>query len=157
MSTLDRRIREVAQRLLDEGRCTIEDVADEVMSDNADLIEAEARALIYKQIKATVKTLLGRLSDDDETEDAPMLPGLKLPSVIAVRRKDGGYDYVRTDQAVWSDLQAGLREREDNIVRATAKRDRYRDGMDRLRPWMQDDESVTVAEALRRERDTPTG
>lgn len=42
-------------------------------------------------------------------------------------------------------------EREQNITRAVVRRDDYRDGMDRLRPWMEHDPACTVAEALRRE------
>lgn len=153
MNQLERLITEVVHRVLDEGRCTVDEVADQAIAQYGDLIDAEAKALVYKQIKSIVRRLLRDLSDNEDDPDAEQaLPGLKLPTTIAVKRADGVYEYLRADQAVWEDLQAGLVEREQNIVRATIKRDQFRSEMDRLRPWMADDASCTVADALRRER-----
>lgn len=154
MQQLGRRIRETAERLLAEGRCTVDEVAAEVEQLHGDVIGAEANALIYGQIKEIVRNLLHQLSEDEDDPDAQQqaLPGLKLPTVIAVKRADGGYYYVRSDQAVWAELESGLETREENIVRAVVKRDQYRAQLDRLRPWMADDPGCTVADALRRER-----
>lgn len=150
---LKRAATETAHRLLAEGRCTVEDVADDVMHEQHDAIQAEAKQLIYNQIKRIVKDLLRNLSEDEDDPDAQQaLPGLKLPTVIAVKKEDGEYEYVRADQANWDDLIAGLAEREQNIVRATVKRDQYRAELDRLRPWMASDPDCTVADALRKER-----
>lgn len=77
--------------------------------------------------------------------------GLKLPSAIAVRKGDGIY-YVRADLATWDELMAGLNEREQNIVRAVVKRDQYQEAVDRLRAYMENDPTCTVADALRREK-----
>lgn len=153
MSQLDRLITEVAHRLLAEGRCTVDDVADEAIAEHGDLIDAEAKALVYRQIKSVVRRLLRNLSENEDDPGAQQaLPGLKLPTTIAVKREDGVYEYVRADQATWEDLEAGLAEREHNIVHATIKRDQFRAEMDRLRPWMGDDPDCTVADALRREK-----
>jgi hypothetical protein len=151
---LRRTISEAAHRLLAEGRCTVEDVADSVMHEHHDTVQAEAQNLIYDQIKDVVKQLLRTLSEDDDDPGAQQaLPGLKLPTVIAVKREETGeYEYVRADQANWDDLIAGLAEREQNIVRATIRRDQYRAELDRLRPWMASDPGCTVADALRMER-----
>lgn len=149
---LKRTITETAHRLLAEGRCTVEDVADDVMQEHHETVQSEAQNLIYGQIKEVVKQLLRNLSEDDDDPDSQQaLPGLKLPTVIAVKNADG-YEYVRADLATWDDLVSGLAEREQNIVRATVKRDQYRAELDRLRPWMADDPECTVADALRRER-----
>jgi hypothetical protein len=156
--SLTTHIRETALAVLAEtGRCTVDDVAERAELDHGELIGHEARDLIHKQIKRIVKDILNSLADDeDEPADQPALYGLKLPSAIAIRRTDDSYYYVRTHNAVWPEIEAGLDEREDNIVRATVKRDLYVQGMDRLRPWMAGDPSVTVAEALRREADATT-
>lgn len=146
-------ITETAHRLLAEGRCTVEDVADDVMSEHYEEVQAISQHLIYNQIKEVVKQLLRNLSENEDDPDAQQaLPGLKLPTVIAVKRQEGDYEYVRADQANWDDLIAGLAEREQNIVRATVKRDQYRAELDRLRPWMASDPDCTVADALRREQ-----
>lgn len=155
MSNLDRRLTEVVHAMLAENaRCEIDDVVERAYEVHGELIDIETKELLYKQVKRIVTSILKRMSEDeDEQGDDQALPGLKMPSTIAVRREDGSYYYVRTDQAVWTEVEAGLKEREDNIVRATVKRDQYRAGMDRLRPYMANNEAVTVAEALRRERD----
>lgn len=96
------------------------------------------------------------LTDDDGSEQSQQaLPGLKLPSAIAVRGKDEDIYYVRADMATWDEVLAGLAEREQNIVRAVIKRDQYQEAVDRLRPWMEHDPACTVADALRRERGEP--
>lgn len=154
MSKLTNRLRETAHAVLAEtGRCTVDDVTQRAESDHGGDIELEARELVHKQIKRIVKDILNSLTNDEDDQDQPVLSGLKLPSAIAVRRtEDDSYYYVRTESAVWAEIEAGLDEREQNIVRATVKRDQYETEMDRLRPWMADDPSVTVADALRRER-----
>lgn len=153
VNVLKRTISETAHRLLAEGRCTVEDVADDVMQEHHDAVQAEAQNLIYNQIKDVVKQLLRNLSEDEDDPDAQQaLPGLKLPTVIAVKTRTGDYEYVRADQANWDDLISGLAEREQNIVRATIRRDQYRAELDRLRPWMASAPDLTVADALRMER-----
>lgn len=152
MNLLNRLLNECAQAQLAEGRCTVEDVTERAFALHAEIIDGESKALIYRQIKATVKRILGDLAEnEDEPEAQQALPGLKLPSAIAVRKGDDIY-YVRADLAVWDELMAGLNEREQNIVRAVVKRDQYQEAVDRLRVFMEDDPGCTVADALRREK-----
>jgi hypothetical protein len=154
--TLDQAITECAHAELAEGRSTVDRVASRVEREYGDLIDVRSRELVRKQIKDVIKRLLRDLADDEGSPEAQQaLPGLKLPSAIAIRDKDGGIYYVRADQATWVELQSGLDEREQNIVRAVIKRDQYQEAVDRLRPWMEHDETCTVAEALRREGGGP--
>lgn len=150
--TLRRLLTEVAHAVLAEGRCTIDEVAERAEALHGDLIEAESRQLVREQIKSIVRKLLRDLADDDDGEQAQQaLPGLKLPSAIAVRGKDEDIYYVRADMATWDEVLAGLAEREQNIVHAIIKRDQYMEAVDRLRPWMEHNPSRTVADALRLE------
>lgn len=152
MSKLTKVLAECVHELLKDGRPTVAEVAELAEERHGDLIDAEAQKLVHRAIKSEVKKILRELAGDIdvETEQQETLPGLKMPTVIAVRDVNGIY-YVRTDMAVWHEIQAGLGERENNIVRAVSKRDEYRHAMDRLRPHMADDPECTVAEALRRE------
>jgi hypothetical protein len=153
VNLLTKLLTECAHAELAEGRCTVDDVAARAERLHAELIEAESMELVRQRIKDIVKKLLRDLAEDEDSEQAQQaLPGLKLPSAIAVRRTDDAIYYVRADMATWSELQAGLAEREQNIVRAVIRRDQFQETVDRLRPWMEHDPACTVAEALRRER-----
>lgn len=156
MKNLNKLLIECAHAELAEGRCTVDDVAARAERLYGALIEAESKQLVRERIKDIVRKLLRDLADDDGSEQSQQaLPGLKLPSAIAVRGKDEDIYYVRADMATWDEILAGLAEREQNIVRAVAKRDQYLEAVDRLRPWMESDPACTVADALRREGGAP--
>lgn len=152
MSSVRAVIAQCAARRIASGNCTVEDVVDILRVDHSDLIREHGQQLAWAQARTMVKRALDHLSENEESGQQT-LPGLGLPSAIAVR--DAETDevvYVRATFATWPELEAGLRERDRNVARAQAKRQRYRDALDRLRPYMAADHGVTVSEALRRER-----
>lgn len=142
----------VAEEQLATGKhIRIDDVIDRAYADYPGAFAEESERLIWQAARRITKDVLAGMFDDDEHDAQQPIPGLGLPSVIAVRDDGGEVTYVSTPHATYADLEAGLRERELNVTRAMAKRDRYRLAMKRLRPHMDADE-VTVAEALAKER-----
>ena len=85
-----------------------------------------------------------------ETEEQVALPGLGLPAAIAIRREDKSVYYVRSDKARWSELRSGRQEREQHVSASQARLDEYDTALDRLRPIMENDPNITVAEAVRK-------
>jgi hypothetical protein len=71
-----------------------------------------------------------------------------VPTAIAVPMEKGGFYYVRTDKATWSQLVAGEQVRAAKVERAAAKLDAYRESMAYLRPIMEQHPNLTVAEAV---------
>jgi hypothetical protein len=125
---------------------------------HAELFELEQRRLVMQAAEREAKAIMKDLTEDDEEEEDASswrqltLRGLALPTAIALPDHggdDGAFPYVRTDKATWSDLVAGGEIRDRNIERAQAKRDAYWESVDYLRPVMEKQPNLTVAEALR--------
>jgi hypothetical protein len=124
---------------------------------HAELFQLEQRRLIMQAAERLAKAIMKDLTEDDEEDDASSwrqltLRGLALPTAIALPDQggdDGAFPYVRTDKATWSDLVAGGEIRDRNVERAQAKRDAYWESVDYLRPIMEKQPHLTVAEALR--------
>lgn len=103
-----------------------------------------------QMVQAAAKTIVAKLMRDLSEDDAPTqlsLPGLGLPSAIAVQTAEGTY-YVRSDKATWDELLAGRQIREANVSAAQAKLAAYDESCDLLRPYMEGT-GRTVAEAVR--------
>lgn len=111
-----------------------------------------ADRLVWNAARRIAKDVMRDLAEDDEDRDQQRLPGIRLPSAIAVPQGDGSYRYVLAEKATWDVLVAGRAVRTANVSRAQAKLDLYDEAVDLLRPFMENDPSCTVADALRRER-----
>lgn len=96
-----------------------------------------------------VKRFFDNLANDEEHSDQLQLPGLELPSYIAVPVDGRAYKYVPTHYATLADLEAGLEIRNRNANAAIEKRDRYAASVDKLRPIMKDNPAMTAEEAFR--------
>jgi hypothetical protein len=118
--------------------CAYRRHGDVFTSATQQMVEAAARDIVAK--------LMRDLTDDDGPAQLS-LPGLELPSAIAVQHPDGTY-YVRSDKATWSELLAGREIRTANVSAAQAKLDTYDESLDLLRPHMEGT-ARTVAEAAR--------
>lgn len=107
----------------------------------------EVDRLAFNAANREVKEFLKSLSEDD---DAPQLalPGLDLPSVIAIP-VEGGFAYKSTASCNWEELSAGLSTREANVTAAQRKLDTYIEQLDLLAPLMEGT-SLTTAEAARK-------
>lgn len=138
-------LRECAADLLDtEPSVTVDQVVACAYRRHGDAFAAATEQLVLRAARAEVAKLMRDLTEDDEQQT---LPGLSLPSAIAVRTPDGTY-YVRADKATWGELVAGRAVRADNVAAAQAKLDAYDDTMDLLRPLMEPNPCMTVAGAL---------
>jgi hypothetical protein len=139
-------LRECASDLLEtEPTVTVEQVVACAYRRHGDVFESEAERLVLQSARTIVAKLMRELTEDD---DQQTLPGLNLPSAIAVRTVDGTY-YVRADKATWTELLAGRELRTDNVTAAQVKLDAYNNTLDVLRPYMEHRPEVCLAEALR--------
>ena len=75
-------------------------------------------------------------------------PDFKLPAEIAVSNEDGEYSYVPSHLAHWDDIEAGHCVRLRGLERAEQRLRVYEQTMERLRPLMEADPELTVAEAI---------
>lgn len=142
-------LRACAVDLLDtEPTVTVEQVVNCAYRRHGDEFAAQADALVLSSARAIVANLMRDLSDDDGNAQLT-LPGLDLPSALAIPAPNGTY-YVRTDKATWVELVAGREVRAVNVERAQAKLDAYDESIDVLRQFMEHDPTLTVADALNR-------
>src|SRR5207253_6600704 len=113
-----------------------------------DVFASEQDRLVLQAAERIAKAIMKGLTENDNSQLG--LPGLTLPSAIAVPQdEEGGYYYVRTDKAHWPELLAGRELRVENVQRAQAKLDAYEESLRLLRPVMEDDVEMTVGDALR--------
>lgn len=140
-------LRECANDLLDtEPNVTVGQVVACAYRRHGDVFAAQAQKMVEAAARDIVANLMRDLSEDDGPTQLS-IPGLDLPSAIAVQHPDGTY-YVRSDKATWTELLAGRTVRESNVSAAQAKLDAYDESCDVLRPYMQGT-ALTVGEAAR--------
>lgn len=140
-------LRACAVDLLDtEPNVTVEQVVGCAYRRHGDEFATHAEQLVLASARTIVANLMRDLSDDDGAAQLT-LPGLGLPSALAIPTPDGTY-YVRTDKATWPELLAGREVRAVNVERAQAKLDTYDESLDLLRDVMEPDHSLTVTDAL---------
>lgn len=145
--TIQSILRECATDLLEtEPTVTVEQVVNCAYRRHGDEFAAESERLVLASARTIVANLMRDLTDDEG--DAQLtIPGLSLPSALAIPAPNGTY-YVRTDKATWLELLAGRDVRAVNVERAQAKLDAYADSLERLREVMEADLGLTVAEAI---------
>lgn len=141
-------LRECATDLLDtEPHVTVAQVVGCAYRRHGDVFVAASQQMVEAAARDIVSKLMRDLTDDDAPSQLS-LPGLELPSAIAVQHPDGTY-YVRSDKATWTELLAGRAIREANVSAAQAKLDIYDESLDVLRPHMEGTD-LTVADVARR-------
>lgn len=140
-------LRECAERLLeDQHRVAPEEIVECARLHHPGVFAIETDRLVLDAARRIAKTLMrDQATDDDGTQ--PRLPGISLPSAIAIPEGDE-YVYVRSDKATLEELEAGEVVRIRNVESAVAALDRYRASVTRLRPFF-DDAHLTVREAYR--------
>ena len=113
---------------------------------HADVFEREQEHLLMEAADRIAKAIMKELSENDQPTLS--LFGLAVPTAIAVPMERGSFYYVRADKATWSQLVAGEQVRTANVERAAAKLDAYRESMGYLRPLMEQNPHLTVAQAV---------
>lgn len=140
-------LRECATDLLEtEPNVTVEQVVGCAYRRHGDAFAEAQQQMVLAAARAIVAKLMRDLTDDDADQLA--LPGLALPSAIAIPAPDGTY-YVRSDKATWDELVAGREVRVANVSAAQTKLDAYDESVETLRPFMENDPTITVADAVR--------
>ena len=102
--------------------------------------------LALKAANRWAKDYMRQLSNDDESAQLK-LPGVDLPSVLAIPAEGGDFVYRASAFCQWPEVEAAGKVRDDNVARAQAKRDHYSEQMETLRPYMEGTDR-TVAEAV---------
>lgn len=145
-------LRECANDLLDtEPNVTVEQVVGCAYRRHGDDFAAATERMVLAAARSIVANLMRDLTDD-EGDGQLVLPGLSLPSAIAVQTPDGTY-YVRSDKATWPELLAGREVRAQNAAAVMAKLHAYDESLETLRPVMEANQALTVTDALRKLRD----
>lgn len=148
MTTVNAVLRECAVDLLDtEPHVTVEKVVDCAYTRYGDTFREHAEAMVLASARTMVAKLMRDLTEDDDAEQLQFAGFGGLPSAICVQTPDGTY-YVRADKATWPELVAGRDVRAENVQRAQARLSAYDETMDALRPLMESDPSLTVADAV---------
>lgn len=144
--SVHRILRQCASDLLEtEQSVTVEQVVQCAYRNHGEEFEAERERLVLNAAKTQVAKIMRELTED---EDTPVLPGLGLPSAIAVQAPNGTY-YVRSDKATWGELVAGRDVRSGNVTAARRKLSLYDEAMAELGPLMERNPGLTVAGAVR--------
>ena len=142
-------LRECAVDLLEtEPNVTVEQIVFCAHRRHGDAFAEHAERLVLAAARTIVAKLMRDLTENDD-EQLSFTGFGGLPSAIAVQTPEGTY-YVRADKATWPELLAGEDVRASNVTAAQAKLDAYRDTLEQLAPFMQDDETITVADAVQR-------
>lgn len=147
VTTISQAVADTASRLMKHGKFSAPDVVSLVRAEFPHLVARQERHLADKAILAQAKMWLRQLDVDEDDETTPALP-LGMPRAIAVPDvTTGDYYYIASDQATWSELQAGLEQRQVNKIRAEAALEAYIAEMTRVQPLMEADPSLTYGEA----------
>lgn len=142
-------LRPLALEMVSSGRPVIAaDIVREAQRRYPDEYVAEVDRLAWNAAQREVKDVLHSLSEDDQSAQFA-LPGLDLPSIIAVPTEGGEFAYRATGACTWDDLVAGRSVRSDNVTAAQAKLDSYDGNLTLLRPVMEGTK-LTTAEAARK-------
>jgi hypothetical protein len=138
-------IRRTAVELSAGARVTLDEIATAAAAQHPDLIDAESERLVRNAVRREVKDVLRSMTEDDHAQAS--LPGLELPSRLAVRDERGDVVYVDTHVATLADLDAAEAERARNIAAAQRKLDTFQRSAARLRPYLTSP-TTTIAEAV---------
>lgn len=141
-------IRPLVVEIIERGRPIIAaDVVKEAQRRYPDEFFDETERLAFNAATREVKDVLRSLTEDDNSPQLA-LPGLTLPSVIAIP-VEGDYVYQRTSACRWDDVLAGRTVRSDNVTAAQQKLDTYDENIEVLRPLMESS-GLTVGQAIKK-------
>ena len=140
-------LRQCAADLLEtEPTVTVDKVVACAWQQHGEAFDEARDIMVMQAARNIVAKLMRDLSTDDEQ---PSLPGMSgLPSAICVPAESGTY-YVRQDKARLHELEMGRAVRVGNVDAAQRKLDLYDTALRSLRPYMETDPEMTVADALR--------
>jgi len=149
MNTYTATLCEVIDELMASGEgFQLGDVATRMIEQHGELLRDRAEKAQYRQIINDAKTILRKMSDDD-TLQQEALPGLGLPSAIAIPAEtESGFVYKSSLNCTWDDLQGGIEVRRRHLQTAGAKYDQMVDEVEALRPEMEYDRTITVRQAI---------
>ena len=144
MNDLRTAVSEAWSRALDDERTVaIPDVADRIMEDYPDVVSQESERLVRSSIVRMLKDNANR-----ETEESSQLSLFGFPSVIAVPVVGSGFVYMQSMKATLRDLTSGAEVRELNNRRTQVRLDQYNGALDLVRPIMEGNPEMTLAEAI---------
>jgi len=128
---------------LDDTRLVVlADVAEQVITDNEELVLADAvtHARVY-----LLRWMKNHVRHSVDEGDQPQLFG--FPTIIAVPQ-DEDYAYIRAPKALYTELQQGREIRRLNAERASFRLNQYDEALRTVSPIMSGDPSMTLEQAL---------
>jgi hypothetical protein len=140
---LSQRLAETVDEMLAEGRVTPEDLVARMWKRHRDLLDGESVRLINAQVWKSARDYC-RDVDDEQHE----LPGLGIPRVLDVTVPDGTY-LMKAEEANWAELNAGRQVRVLNVDRAVRRLNRYDDGLEKVRPLMEQRPRMKLRTAMK--------
>lgn len=129
-----------------DGHLMVSVIVEQFMTSYPELIEEAKENLMLRQLTNEVRSILSAGAYTPTTQ--LFFEGMDLPAYIAVRHRDSETTYIRTNSATLADLEAGEVERRENVAHAQVALNTYRLSVDRVRPIMIGNPSMTVDEAL---------
>jgi len=152
MSTYDEHLSRMIDDYVGRGDYfSVADIADDFITANGTLVSAEADRLIHRETVNRIKSILRRREEDNGATGQLSIPGIDLPSVVAVPAEvAGGHLYKSTLDCTWSDLEGAREIRRRNLEAVRTAYDVFNDSLESLRASMADDKNITVREAIGR-------
>lgn len=138
-------LHDAADHALAVGPLRVDDVVRAAREQYPDVFDEHAERLVRLAAGNILRAYLRQIT---RSHDQLAFPTLHMPSAIAVRDEDGEVSYVALQNARWSDLIAGRKERVANVEAAHAFLQDYNNALRQLRRIMQPNPEMTVAEAL---------
>lgn len=141
-------LKEYVEEQSEDGRIVVDSLARKFMLTHRAELEEDAEAHMLRRVIAETQSMLH--GGSMQSQKQLYFEGMEFPAFIAVRLAGSNETYhVRSENATWTELMAGLEERQNNVGAAQAKVDSYLLSMDMVRHLMETAPAMTLAEALR--------
>lgn len=130
------RVHDIAMQRVQQGKpVIIPDIVREARDRYPQDFTADGERLADLAARRELKSMLRRMSEDDGTGQLS-LPGIDLPTLIALPVDGEDFIYKRSVDCTFDELERGRLVRARNVTAAQEKLDHYDEQLDVLRPQM---------------------
>lgn len=134
------------------GSCLASEVLNFALANYGPELREHQEEAMRREYLSMLKALLKETSEDDGVDSGAStqlpLPGFDPPTTMAVLQADGEYLYVLFLRMTWEQMQGAIEERDRNMDRVRKRRADLRRKARVLRPYMENNPSMTVQDAL---------
>ena len=145
-------LRDMVGEFLDSGvEFQPTDIADQFTERHGDLLLSNAKHNLRRDLVREIKNMLKGFTEDDLTNGQLTIPGIELPTAIAIPAETAsGFVYKNSLNCTWDDIQGGIAVRKRHVTDASRKLDQMVASAEMLRSEMAYDRTITVREAIQR-------